>query len=231
VIRTLIVDDEPLARTAIRSLLMEYEDFQIVAEAGHGDEAIRLIRQIRPDLVFLDVQMPGCDGLSVIECLGSAMPASVFVTAYDQHAIKAFEADAIDYLLKPFDDRGFARVIARVRRRLADAAEPGFVVARLGGVRQIVSIMDIDRIHAADGYAEVFAHGRTYLIEDSLAALAERLPSDRFARIHRKTIVQLDRIREFRLRPHGDGELLLRCGALLRVSRRYRAPLDRHLGS
>jgi two-component system LytT family response regulator len=243
VIRALIVDDEPLARRRIASLLQEHADFTIVGEAAHGEQAIDDIQALRPDVVFLDVQMPVVGGFDVVEAIGAeAMPHTVFVTAYDVHAIRAFEVEALDYVLKPFDDLRFGRVLDRVRRvrsgdasgaRLAAAVRacaPKRLVARSGGRVRIVHWDDVDWIAAAGDYAEVHARGQVLLINETITALAARLPTEVFARVHRSTIVRLDKMAELRLEAHGDGVLKLASGSELRVSRRYRDAVDRFLG-
>ncbi|WP_208620978.1 LytR/AlgR family response regulator transcription factor [Sphingomonas aerolata] len=177
-IRTLIVDDEPLARRAVRQSLAGFGDFDVLGEAGHGAEAVAAIGTLRPDLVFLDVQMPEMDGFGVIEAIGvDAMPLTVFVTAFDAYAVRAFEAEALDYLLKPFDDQRFARVIERVRRHIdtGDGQRDGMrsllggqgrLVARGNGAAQLVRLDEIDWISAAGDYAEVHAGGRSLLIKN-----------------------------------------------------------------
>ena len=239
-IRTLIVDDEPLARRAVRTPLAAHGGFEVVGEAGHGAEAVAAIRTLRPDLVFLDVQMPEMDGFAVMDAVGAeAMPLTVFVTAFDAYAVRAFEAEAIDYLLKPFDDLRFARVIERIVRQIAaggrhDGARSMLgVQARLvirghGGAR-LVRIDEIDWIAAAGDYAEIHAGGRILLLHESIASLEARLPETEFARIHRSAIVRLDRLVEVRAGTHGDGMVRLTCGMELRFSRRYRAPIDLYL--
>ncbi len=237
-IRTLIVDDEPLARLRLRNLLAPESDFSVVGEAHHGEMAVAMIEADRPDLVFLDIQMPSFTGFEVIEAIGvDVMPATVFVTAYDEFAVKAFEVQALDYLLKPFDDIRFEQVLSRVRRaqvnqgkRLIQAL--GLVpmqprlVARSRGVVRIIGYEDIDWIAAAGDYAEVHCADRAWLVNDSINALTSRLPPADFARIHRSTIVRMDRIAEVRPCSHGDGILILSCNTQLRFSRRYREALD-----
>jgi two-component system LytT family response regulator len=240
-IRTLIVDDEPLARRAVRQPLAALGDFEVVGEAGHGAEAVAAIGALRPDLVFLDVQMPEMDGFGVIAAIGmDAMPLTVFVTAFDAYAVRAFEAEALDYLLKPFDDRRFAHVIERVRRRIGDGDDQrdrlravlgaqSTLVARGNGTARLIRVDEIDWIAAAGDYAEVHAGGRATLLHESLASLEARLPKAAFARIHRSAIIRLDRLAEVRPGSHGDGIVRLTCGAELRFSRRYRAPIDTFL--
>jgi two-component system LytT family response regulator len=240
-IRTLIVDDEPLARRAVRQPLAALGDFEVVGEAGHGAEAVAAIGALRPDLVFLDVQMPEMDGFGVIATIGmDAMPLTVFVTAFDAYAVRAFEAEALDYLLKPFDDRRFAHVIERVRRRIGDGDDQrdrlravlgaqSTLVARGNGTARLIRVDEIDWIAAAGDYAEVHAGGRATLLHESLASLEARLPRVAFARIHRSAIIRLDRLAEVRPGSHGDGIVRLACGTELRFSRRYREPIDTFL--
>jgi two-component system LytT family response regulator len=239
--RTLIVDDEPLARRRLRALLEPETDFDIVGEAHHGEMAVAMIEAERPDVVFLDVQMPAMTGFEVIEAIGfHAMPTTVFCTAYDEFAVKAFEVQALDYLLKPFDDIRFGQVLERVRRtaqpqeplakRLQQVTEivPPLprLIARSRGVVRVIGYDDIDWVAAAGDYAEVHTGGRAWLVNDSIAALTARLPQANFARIHRATIVRLDRIAEIRPGSHGDGVVRLSDGSELRFSRRYRTALD-----
>ena len=241
-IRTLIVDDEPLARRHVGALLSDHSGFEVVGEAGHGGEAVARIEALEPDLVFLDIQMPGADGFDVIDAIGAeAMPMTVFVTAYDAFAVRAFEVQALDYLLKPFDDLRFRRVIDRVRNRngedradgirgiLGQVGRPSPLVSRGHGGTHLIRTDEIDWIAAAGDYAEVRTQGRAHLISESLASLEARLPGTEFARIHRSLIVRLDRLSEIRPGTHGDGTVRLRCGAELRYSRRFRRAIDSYL--
>jgi two-component system LytT family response regulator len=236
-IRTLIVDDEPLARRAVQSLLDKAGDFEIVGEAVDGFSATAAIEALRPDLVFLDVQMPEMSGFEVIDAIGpDSMPLTVFVTAFDAHAVKAFEVQALDYVLKPFDDLRFARVLERVRRHrsgnggrlrsMLDELRGERLVSRTNGTIQLVPLDDIDWIGSAGDYSEVHVGGRGYLVDESLASLAARLPRPEFARIHRSAIVRLSRIEHIRPVSHGDGFVRLVGGDELRFSRRYRKPLE-----
>ncbi|MHA6719720.1 LytR/AlgR family response regulator transcription factor [Sphingomonas sp. RS6] len=243
-IRTLIVDDEPLARRAIRAPLDLQRDFEVIGEAGHGGAAIAAIEALRPDLIFLDVQMPEMSGFDVIEAVGvDAMPLIVFVTAFDAYALRAFGAQALDYLLKPFDDLRFARVLDRARRQLAATngrgdrlrsmlralGEAPRLVVRSNGSVRLVRLDEIDWIAAAGDYAEVHCNGRAVLLGESMAALEHSLPREAFARIHRSAIVRLDRVSEIRSGAHGDGTVRLVCGTELRFSRRYRQAIDVYL--
>jgi two-component system, LytTR family, response regulator len=231
-IRALVVDDEPLARKRVVSLLKD--DIAVAGEASHGAEAVDMIAEFKPDLVFLDIQMPEMSGFDVIAAVGvDDMPATVFITAFDAYAVQAFEVQALDYLLKPFDDERFAKVLSRARQRLSQsggirkimAEQPPKLIARSRGVMRVIHLEDIDWIGAAGDYAEVHCKGRSYLIDDSLSALTARLPAGQFVRIHRAAIVRLDRVAEIRTGAHGDGALRLICGTELRVSRRFREGL------
>lgn len=243
-IRTLVVDDEPLARRHVRTLLAGEPDFEIVGEAAHGGEAIARIKALRPGLVFLDVQMPETDGFDVVDAVGvEAMPLTVFVTAFDEFAVRAFEVQALDYLLKPFDDMRFRSVLARVRRHIGGGEDQADrlrsmlgahqrapkLVARTHGSVRLIRLDEVDWIAAAGDYAEVHAQGRAYLIDESMASLEARLPKAEFARVHRSAIVRLDRVVEIRPGSHGDGTIVLRSGAELRFSRRFRQAIDSYL--
>lgn len=241
-IRTLIADDEPLARRRLRSLLEAETDFVVMGEALHGEMAVTMIEAQRPDLVFLDIQMPAMTGFEVIAAVmgqggANAMPDTVFVTAYDEFAVKAFEVQALDYLLKPFDDIRFTQVLNRVRNGRAASGErltqvlgriptPPRLIARSRGVTRIIRFEEIDWISAAGDYAEVHCGDRAWLVDDSLSALTTRLPLADFARIHRRAIVRLDRVSEVTTTAHGDGILTLKTGMQMRFSRRYRTALD-----
>ncbi|HLJ50545.1 MAG TPA: LytTR family DNA-binding domain-containing protein [Bryobacteraceae bacterium] len=230
-VRTVIVDDEPLARAGLMALLSRDPDTEVVAECGSGSEAVEAIRELRPDLLFLDVQMPGCDGFDVLAQLGAAVPrAIIFVTAYDRYAVKAFEAEALDYLLKPFDDARFARALERGKAvaRGRTSPEKRLIVKSAGRVT-ILKTGEIDWIEAADYYACLHAGGRSHLLRRSLTELEEELASETFCRIHRSAIVNLDRVRELRLDSNGEHEVVLRDGACLRLSRSYREQLQARL--
>ena len=234
-IRTLIVDDEPLARSNISTLLRHDPEIEIVGECGSGADALEKIRSARPDLVFLDVQMPECDGFDVLELLGSDLaPAIVFVTAYDQYALRAFEAGALDYLLKPFDNARFERALDRAKQRLRHARDlprkPDRLAIKSVGQVEFVKISDIDWIEAADYYACLHTGPRTHLLRRSMSELEQELDPVVFSRIHRSTIVNLDRVRGLKLGEDGEYEVLLENGARLRLSQRYRKQLQSRLG-
>jgi len=234
-IRALIVDDEPLARSNLAVLLRMDPEIGSVGECGSGAEAIGEIRIARPDLLFLDVQMPECDGFDVLELLGNDLPPSiVFVTAYDQYALRAFEAGALDYLLKPFDNARFELALGRAKHRI-----------RLGGGRThrlervaiksagevcFVKISEIDWIEAADYYACLHVGTRSHLLRRSMAELEEDLDPNVFCRVHRSSIVNLDRVRGLKLGQDGEYEVLLENGARVRLSRRYRRQLQARMG-
>jgi two-component system LytT family response regulator len=237
-LRALIVDDEPLARRGIRARLLAAGGVEVVGECGSGREAVRAIGELAPDLVFLDVQMPGLDGFGVVDAVGAGrMPTVVFVTAYDQHALRAFEARALDYLLKPIDDERFAVMVARARQRVAerragaraDAAGERLAVRDRGRVL-LVEPAEIDWVEAEGDYVRLHVGGRGHLHRETMAAMEARLAPLRFARIHRSAIVNVARVRE--VRPRGDREytVVLRDGTRLGLSRGYRDRLRALLG-
>jgi two-component system LytT family response regulator len=254
-IRALIVDDEPLARTSIAVLLRQDPDIGIVGECGSGQEALGEIRVAKPDLLFLDVQMPECDGFDVLELLGSDLPAAiVFVTAYDQYALRAFAAGALDYLLKPFDNARFELALGRAKQRIRldrsenDRSENGVrnqasgvgektrprklerVVIKSAGEVCFVKISEIDWIEAADYYACLHVGAKSHLLRRSMADLEEDLDPNLFCRVHRSSIVNLERVRGLKLSEDGEYEVLLETGARLRMSRRYRKQLQERMG-
>jgi len=237
-VRTLIVDDEPLARSNLRVLLGCHREIDIVGECGSGVDAPRLIRDAKPDLLFLDVQMPECDGFEVLERLGMDLPpAIIFVTAYDQYALKAFEAGALDYLLKPFDTARFDLALERAKHSvLRDREQPrkrSRLAIRSSGQIWFVSLEEIDWIEAADYYAALHVGTKTHMLRRTLAELEQELDPEVFCRIHRSTIVNLERVRGLKLEADGESVLLLAGGTGLRMSRRYRKQvqmrLDKHI--
>lgn len=254
-IRALIVDDEPPARENLRLLLADEADVDLVAECGNGRSAVAAITQHGPDVVFLDVQMPGMDGFEVIRAVGpDAMPATVFVTAYDHYTLGAFEVRALDYLLKPFDDARFRETLDRVRTRLREKEEgalarkfralldderrgdpaPARPILRLMVREQdrirVLALDAVDWFEAAGDYVRVHAGGRTHLIDDTMRELEAGLDPGDFVRIHRSTIVRLDRVRELEPSSHGDWLVRLEGGVELRMSRTRRAGVERALG-
>jgi two-component system LytT family response regulator len=235
-IRTLIVDDEPLARSNLSVLLRLDPEIEIIGECGSGAEALAQIRSAKPDLVFLDVQMPECDGFDVLELLGKDLPpAVVFVTAYDQYAVRAFEAGALDYLLKPFDNDRFFRALQRAKERLVSGKNQPEKLERVAiksvGQVAFVKISEIDWIEAADYYACLHVGPRTHLLRRSMAELEQDLDPSVFCRIHRSTIVNLNRVQSLKLSEDGEYKVVLGNGTRLRLSRRYSKQLQCRLGS
>lgn len=231
-IRALVVDDEPMARRNLTVLLGRDPDIGEVLECGSGVEAIEAIRRSAPDLVFLDVQMPECGGFDVLEMLGGELTQPViFVTAYDEYALRAFEAGALDYLLKPFDDARFGRALKRAKDRIAVAPpqQPTRLVVKNRGRMLFLAASEIDWIEAADYYACLHVGRDAHLIRRSLSELERDLGAERFVRIHRSAIVNLDRVRGLELQDSGDYEVVLDAGARLRLSRRYRRRLEERL--
>jgi two-component system LytT family response regulator len=234
-VRVLVVDDEPLARANLSVLLRRDPTIEIVGECTSGREALAEIRDKKPALVFLDVQMPECDGFDVLEQLGNAPPAVlVFVTAYDQYALRAFEAGALDYLLKPFDNARFERTLERAKERIRlaqDAAEKQErLVVKTAGQILFLRISDIDWIEAADYYACLHVGSTTHLLRRSMSDLDRDLDQAIFCRIHRSTIVNLNRVRTLVLNEDGERDVQLENGTTLRLSRRYRKQLQSRLG-
>ena len=234
-IRALVVDDEPLARSNLSVLLRRDPQVESVRECESGIDAVAEIRRTKPDLVFLDVQMPEYDGFDVLELLGPDVPpALIFVTAYDQYALRAFEAGALDYLLKPFDNDRFDRALARAKQRVLerkDQARRGErLVIKSAGQVWFLKIGEIDWIEAADYYACLHVGSRSHLLRRSLAELEQELDPARFCRIHRSAIVNLDRVRGLKINADGEYDVQLENGSRLRLSRRYRKPLQARLG-
>jgi two-component system LytT family response regulator len=239
--RAIVVDDEPLARQTLALLLAREADFAIVAECGHGAEAIEAIGRERPDVLFLDVQMPEVDGFEVLRRVEpGTVPAVIFVTAFDRYALQAFEHHALDYLLKPFSDERFAIVIGRTRERLRDrtiasmagrladllaatAPDRRQLVVRDGGRTVVLPYDDIVWIEAEDYCARIHLRGRTLLVRDSLRALADTLERAAFVRVHRSAIANVACIRSIEPLSSGDQRLTLDDGTVLRVSRTHRA--------
>lgn len=220
-IRTLIVDDEPLARRGIRQLLAPYPHVVVVGECRNGREAVRALAEHRPDLVFLDVAMPGLDGFGAMRVHGvERMPLTVFVTAHDEFAVRAFETDALDYLVKPLSEARFRATMARVLDRLAARTHPSLAVRTASG-ELLLDAAEIDWVAAQDDHAEIHAGTRTYRVRTTLTALAARLDAARFLRVHRSALVRLDQIRELRAAREGaDAIVRLRDGVEIPVSRR-----------
>ena len=251
-IRALIADDEPLARERMRTLLGSETDIEVVGEARDGVEAVDAILAQNPDLVFLDVHMPKLDGFEVIQTVGAErMPAVVFVTAYDQHALRAFEVQALDYLLKPFDGDRFQGALKRIRRQL-DSQENGDIGRRLlalvrdlktdrptrtdrlvvksGGRLFFLRADEIDWIEAAGNYVRLHLGSEAHLLRETMNSIEARLNPELFFRIHRSHIVNIERIKELQPWFNGEYVVILRTGARLTLSRGYREKLQDKLG-
>jgi two-component system LytT family response regulator len=233
-VRALIVDDEPLAREGLRLLLAEYPDIELVGEAGNGADALELAEAVAPDLMFVDVQMPGMTGLELAAALPeSCTPTIVFVTAYDEFALRAFDVHALDYVLKPIDEQRFAEAIRRARvqhqrgvRQVHAAPErPSKLSIRDGDSIVFVPIDDIDWVEAADYYVEIHAGSRSYLMRETMQRLQAML-DERFVRIHRSRLVNRDRVREVRWENRGEMVVVTTSGVSLKVARSCRAKLD-----
>ncbi len=245
-IKVMIVDDEPLARRNLRALLKAVPDIELVKECGNGRDAVREIRALDPDLVFLDIQMPELDGFEVLEHLaGQPLPVIIFVTAYDQYALRAFEVSALDYLLKPFDDARFHKALAQARHQLEqqDASELGRKLLTLLGTREVkaeapryltrlmvktagrvifIRSEEIDWVEACDNYVRLHTSGKTHLLRQTMNELEAALNPEQFARIHRSTIINLDRVKELHTHFNGEHLVLLHDGTELKLSRTRR---------
>lgn len=246
-IRALIVDDEPWARRRIATLLAAEPDLEVVGECEDGAEAIAKINELAPDLVFLDVQMPEISGFDVIEAIGpECMPRVIFATAYESYALRAFEAQALDYLLKPFDEERFRKALERARKELRRAdggmgAELRALIESLGGARRhlrrllvrtsgrvlFLKVGEIDWLEAADNYVAIHVGQSTHLLRETLQSLEQKLDPDQFARVHRSLIVNLDRVKELQPWFKGEQALLLKDGTRLTVGRAFRARIER----
>ncbi|MFZ0818886.1 MAG: LytTR family DNA-binding domain-containing protein [Candidatus Acidiferrales bacterium] len=250
-IRTLIVDDEPLGRERIRTLLGGDEEIEVVGECGDGRQAILAIEKFKPDLVFLDVQMPELDGFAVLDMIASGqMPFIIFVTAYDRYAVQAFEVHALDYLLKSFDRERFQTALQRAKDEIGRSREGHWndrlaglledlqarqkwvtrIIIRSAGRISFLRVEEVDWVEAADNYVRLHAGHESHLIRETLQSLEKRLDSNKFLRIHRSTIVNIDRIQELRPLFHGDYAVKLRDGTELTLSRKYRENLAEPLG-
>ncbi|MGH9509615.1 MAG: LytR/AlgR family response regulator transcription factor [Terriglobales bacterium] len=278
-IRALIVDDEPLARERIRSLLLDESDIELSGEFENGSKAVDAIRQDAPDLLFLDVQMPELDGFGVLQAIGpDRVPAVIFVTAYDEYALRAFDANAMDYLLKPFDQERFRRSLDRARSHLqldrasrvndklqslmrylnidpnqlgqlpqSPAAPPATastqgnghshashsdrLVVKSGGRVYFLKSDEIDWVEAAGNYVRLHVSKDSHLLRETMNGIETKLDTRHFMRIHRSTIVNLERIKELQPWFHGDYVVLLRDGTRLTLSRGYREKLQQVMGS
>jgi two-component system LytT family response regulator len=234
-IRTLVVEDQPIARDRLVELLQAEADVELVGVADSGAEAVDAIRRLAPDLVFLD-------GFGVIAEVGQAMPLTIFVTAYDEYALRAFDVHAFDYLLKPFGRERFQQALARARLRLAEGREeqlarrlvsmvhdaggprplPDRLMVKSGGRVVFLPLDELDAVESEGNYVRLHAGPRVHLVRETMASIELRLGHDRFCRVHRGWIVNLDRVRELRVRPNGEHELVTHEGRTYRVGRAYR---------
>lgn len=220
----LIADDEPAARRGVRQMLAPYADFAVIGECRDGREVLAALDRLQPDVVFLDVQMPEIDGFEVIRRRES-MPAVVFLTAFDEFAIRAFEAEALDYLLKPVSEERFAATIGRLTRRLDHGSTGGAASIAVQTPRgmTVLSLAEIDWIEAADNYARLWVGERSYLLRRSLAELEQRATAHGFARAHRQALIRVSGVRALEESESGELVAVLASGAAIRVSRRRRA--------
>lgn len=247
-IRTLIVDDEPLAREKLRGFLEKEDDVEIIGECRDGREAVETIDRERPDLIFLDIQMPELDGFDVLEQVDEvAMPTVIFTTAFDQYAIKAFDVHAVDYLLKPYDRERFKKALDRGRQEVQrqqesevkdqlmsllsevsarESRHPDRLVVKTSGRVVFVKISDIDWVDAAGNYVRLHAGGESHMLRETMGRLEKRLDDKQFVRIHRSTIVNIECIRELQQQFHGDYLVVLRSGQRLTLSRSYREKIQ-----
>ncbi len=251
-IRTLIVDDEPMARERVLALLNQQPDIEVVGECADGAQAVSAIERLSPELVFLDVQIPVMDAFGVIRAVTpQRMPMVVFTTAYDEYALRAFEVHALDYLLKPFDGPRFLRTLERARDRLdrqragdlgkrllamvhdlkpEPAAQADRLVVKSGGRIHFLRVDEIDWIDAAGNYVRLHVRGEAHLFRETMNTIERRLDANRFVRVHRSHIVNIDRIKEL-LPGNGEHVVLLRNGVRLTLSRGYRDKLQQKLAS
>lgn len=250
-IRVLIVDDEQLARDRLRRLMGDAADLEIIGECSHGGEAIEAIRTQRPDLVFLDVQMPELDGFGVLAALSpEELPGVIFTTAYDQFAVRAFEVHALDYLLKPFDQERLAAALAKARRALGQKSQDPLrarltellnevrpkpvpterISVKSGGKIMLIKPGEIDWIEAADNYVSLHVGKAVHLLRETMGTMESRLDPEKFLRINRSLIVNTDRVKELHPLFHGDYTLILHDGTKLNSSRNYRDKLKERFG-
>jgi len=250
-IRAIIVDDEPLARKFLRQMLQDDPDTEIIAECGSGYEALPAIRKLQPDLLFLDIQMPEMDGFAILQALDQQrMPLVVFVTAYDQYAMRAFEVHALDYLLKPFDDQKFERTMKRVKAQIRGKERERTDSQMLAFLKELkdkssylerisiktadritlLRVEEIDWIEADDNYVQIHAGKSSHQLRETITNLERQLNPAKFLRIHRSSIVNLERIESLEQMFHGEYRVILKNGSELTLSRRYREKARQLLG-
>lgn len=242
-LRVFIVDDEPPARTWVRRMLQDDLQVEIVGEAGDGFTAVTAIQEEAPDLVLLDVQMPGLDGFGVLEMLaGNPLPAVVFITAFDRYAVRAFDVNAVDYLMKPLSPERFARTLEKVKKQLGGSAEgagrlvahlreggrrPEWLLVKTGERSRFVRLRDVDFVEAARNGVTLHVAGESYPFRSTMNALEDSLDPERFLRIHRSTIVNVERVKELESWFNGEYRVILKDGRILTLSPTYRASLAR----
>ena len=248
-IRTLVVEDQPIARQRLIELLESEPDIEVVAAAASGRDAVEAIGRLRPDLVFLDLQIPDLDGFGVMAELGGAMPLTVFVTAHDEYALRAFDVRAFDYLLKPFGRERLQQALQRVRLRLGErreehlarrlvafvqglgggAAAPDRLMVKSAGRVVCIAVDELDAVESEGNYVRLHAGDRVHLVRETMASFEQRLGQDRFCRVHRGWIVNLERVCEMHIRPSGEHELVTHEGRRYRVGRAYRDAVQARL--
>ena len=240
-IRTLVVDDEPVARARVLSLLRDESDIEVIGECESGPQALSAIESTSPDLVFLDIQMPQMDGVALARTLGEAMPAVVFVTAYDEYALRAFEVHALDYVLKPFSAERFKSALMHARQHLSSRRAVGVreavaaerrdrLMIKSSGRIYFVRIREIDWCEAAGNYVRLHVGPQTHLVRGTMGHIESQLDPAQFVRVHRSTIVNVDRIQELRSSFNGEYVILLNDKTRLTLSRGYRDGLQTKLG-
>jgi two-component system LytT family response regulator len=221
-VRALIVDDEPLARTRLQRLLRARADVEVVGSASNADEAVEKITELAPDLIFLDIQMPGLGGFDVLRQIGgSGRPFVIFTTAHAQYALRAFEVHALDYLLKPFDEERLNASLDRALPMIGGSEWTERFIVKSAGRIMFLRADEIAWIAAADNYVYLHVNGGSHLVRDSLKAMEKKLDPERFARVHRSAIVNLSSIAELKPLDHGDYEVTLRDGTRLTATRKF----------
>jgi two-component system LytT family response regulator len=240
-LKVAIIDDEPLALQRLRRLVSEQSDLQLVGEGKTGMEAVSLINSQKPDVVFLDVQMPELDGFGVLEVVGAEkMPAVIFVTAFDEYAVNAFNANAIDFLLKPYDTARFLAALGKLRKSvgnghakvaaLAETVRRDRFVIRADGRYIMLKPREIEFVEAAGNYLQLHVGDKQFTVRETMSSLETRLGNQRFVRIHRSTLINLDYVKELEATFHGEYVITLRSGERVTLSRTYRSKLDQILG-